>query len=72
MICYKESVNKTSLYTAIQGRVPCIGEHIVFQGNQKEYVVTGIISIADTLNLTVILQPLGYSQISYKDYITDF
>lgn len=67
MVYFVEDVNKTTIYSAPECRVPGIGEHIVNIGNLREYAVVCIISVTGSKDVTVVIQPVSSSQVQYND-----
>ena len=69
MIFFVESVNRNVIHTTDDNLPIIIGEHFICPGNQREYKTVGIISNLGATDKTVVLQPVGRSDMNYKEYL---
>ena len=67
MIYFVESVNKKVVHTTDHNLHIVIGEHFICPGNQREYKAVGIVSNLGVTDKTVVLQPVGRSEMTYKE-----
>ena len=69
MIYFIESVNKKVIHVTNNNLPITIGEHFICHENKREYKVNGIISNFGATDKTIVLQPVSFSHMSYKEYL---